>query len=200
LLLHFVGYHPAPLFALKKALMDRLWGRHKSLYERNGLSPSQVDVLEDSILAYELGRFEEATTKLDDSNLPLCHIVPVLALERFSLYGAQGLTQNQVFLLKKALRSYELWPDKDERVRLLMSLLLQLVDSLLNGNLRLAFKKAEETPRVLAGLPLEGYSGVDVRPGFRIYFCLTVLIFIGPYSRDVLPNYALLLRSLRLGL
>ena len=73
---------------------------YSSLYHT--LQPGHIVILDDAILAYSLGHFDDVETIFQQC-LPPSHTLPILALERSKAYDMQGLHRKKIDLFQKAL-------------------------------------------------------------------------------------------------
>ena len=130
---------------------------YTSLY--HALQPGHIIALEEAILAYTLGHFEDAEA-IFEQRLPPSHTLPILALERSKVYETQGLHWKKVQLFEKALE-WNKGPGAEHERRLLL-LFQSHAKALVHGTLRDALEEARKMPAFLADLPLEKYTDINV--------------------------------------
>jgi tetratricopeptide (TPR) repeat protein len=125
------------------------------------LQPEHIIALEEAIVAYKLGQFDDAEA-IFEQRLPPSHTLPILALERSSGYEMQGLHRKALPLYTKALS--ECKRDGAEPERRLQCLLLCRAKAFVDGTLYRALEEARKMPDFLADLPLDKFTDIDVRP------------------------------------
>jgi hypothetical protein len=133
-------------------------GRYPSL--RRTLQPEHIPALNEAILAFSLGNFDESHA-IFEQRLPPSHTLPILALERSRAYVNQGLCSKRAELLRKALESQK---EDIGRERWLMHIMRCWDESSLYGTLKTALMETRKLRDVLpVNLPLQEYSEIDVR-------------------------------------
>lgn len=79
-------------------------GQFSGLYKT--LKPSEVELLEEAILARRLGRFAEASN-IHDNRLPEAHLLPVLAFEKPNLASRVGLPGQEFRILERSIELFQ---------------------------------------------------------------------------------------------
>jgi tetratricopeptide (TPR) repeat protein len=125
------------------------------------LQPEHIIALEEAIVAYKLGQFDDAEA-IFEQRLPPSHTLPILALERSNGYEMQGLHRKSLPLYSKTLSEWN--QDGAEPERRLLCLLLRRAEAFVDGTLYRALEEARKMPDFLADLPLDKFTDIDVRP------------------------------------
>ena len=135
---------------------------YSSLYHT--LQPGHIVMLDEAILAYTLGHFDDAET-IFQRHLPPSHTLPILVLERSKAYDMQGLHREKIDLFRKALEWNKDGVEQAPERRLIL-LLLRHAEALVYGTLHIALEEARRMPDFLAELPLDEFTDIHVRLTF----------------------------------
>ena len=140
------------------------WGDYSDLYPT--LSASEIQSLERSILARKLGRFEESE-RIFEAELPPPHLLPVLALEKASLFSRLGLERSRYLVLDRALRSQSQWRKKlSGREEELLSITCADARSLTFGATRRALQDARRFRDEWTGPVIDEWTDMEVSVGY----------------------------------
>jgi hypothetical protein len=139
---------------------QRFWGDYTDLYTT--LLPEQVRILEGAIHLRRLRRFEGAHAIFEQC-LPAAHTLPILAIERASLYQSQGLDILGSALLRKTLawrgiRIAKIVGNEPE----LLGILRVKLEVRAYGKLGEAIKHCRKLKMRLKDKPLNSYTDIEV--------------------------------------
>ena len=135
-------------------------GDYSDLYPT--LSASEIQSLEKAIQARRLGRLQESQ-RIFEVELPPPHVLPILALEKASLFSRLGLERNRFAVLDDTLRPQSQWRTRPSgREEELLNIVCAEASFLAFGDTRRALKYARHVRDHWTSLAIDEWNDVEV--------------------------------------